>query len=205
MTLFGELGDALKPGEAGRLALERELERRVAEWGAKPGYAYRGGGDFLLRHGRHYPGRELPERYEELIGEPTQCFPNALSAVQRDPALRYCEGVYAVGVGHYTPHAWALDADDAVVEVTYPTRGLERRISARGGWHLDPKFWSYWGVIVHPEYVQAHMEQFGLPMLDRGHHADERFARMLGVEADYREMHDFPILKVPYDANRTEL
>lgn len=199
---MGDLfGGILKPGAGGELALRRELERRRDAWD-RPGYHYRGAGDFLLKHGRFYGGRDLPDQYAHLMGETSACFDNASRAALHDPSLRYVEGVYSTGQSHFTPHAWCIDAEDKVVELTYPTTDRARYSSGETGLPiLDPERWGYWGVIFRPELSAWHWETFQcLGMFDRPS-ADARY----GEAIDITELHDFPILKVPYDAGRIAL
>jgi hypothetical protein len=202
MSLFEELGDrAPKPGEGAQTALRRELESRRTRW-AHTGYAYRGAGDIILRHGQFWAGRELPDEWAALQGAPNRCFINALTAVQQSGGrLRYVEGVYSTGQSHYTPHAWAID-NAGVVEVTYPTAPTPGALDGHTYMPILPVVhWAYAGVVFSAELVQWHLDRMGLPMMDRPK-ADATDARP-GV--DMRELHDWPILKVPYDPNRREL
>jgi hypothetical protein len=73
------LDGVLKPGDGNRLAIRRELETRVQMWD-KPGYLYRGGADYILRHGAFYTGRVLPDQYAHLYGVANECFGNAAAA-----------------------------------------------------------------------------------------------------------------------------
>jgi hypothetical protein len=206
MGLFDELKDEkardlVTPGSgaATRLTLERELEA----WGARrrlgPDYVYRSGGHFLKAHGSYYQGRELPDEYEHLVGVNRHCFLNTLNAVLADSTLRYVEGVYSTGGSHFTNHAWAIDADNQVVELTYPTRDLEDKFDSRGGPILTPEHWGYWGVILHPRLVQWTMDTIGMPNLERPPGDTSS-----GI-TDIQDGHDFPLLKVPYDPHRTDL
>lgn len=160
------------PVERQRAVLRKALEARRDAWAdSHPGkWVYEGGGDLLLRHGTFYSGRELPEKYAHLRGAPSCCFDNALKAVRADPTLTYVEGVYAIGSTHYTPHAWCLDPQGQLLEMTLPTdeatraRALERR----GMPILPLEHWGYWGVVLHPDYVEAvWAAQEGQGVLDR--------------------------------------
>jgi hypothetical protein len=114
--LFGGL---IKRGDGARHAAERELHRRVERWGQSQ-FPYRGPADFILRHGRYFAPRELPDRYAHLTGPPQACFVNALHAAQADESLTYVEGVYVV-TSNATAHAWCIDPEGKVVELTLPT------------------------------------------------------------------------------------
>jgi hypothetical protein len=201
--LFDELGAVLgTPQDRQKDVLTKALELRRQAWFEAHGdrFYYRGGADLLLQHGRFYSGRECPDKYAHLKGEPSMCFYNALAACEACPELRYCEGVYAIGQGHYTPHAWCLDPDGELVEVTLPTdaqsiaMGLEYTTGQRV---LKLDFWGYWGAVFNTEYVQAvkNFQDDCLPVLDR--------PTQDGWEencAEWRE--DWHVLRVPYDENR---
>lgn len=206
MSLLEELG--LQPGDAGRMALKSELESRRSQWG-KPGYHYRGAGDFLLQHGEWWNGRELPEEFEPLTGETRECFANAWQAADQVPHLAYVEGVYATGDGHFTPHGWCVDTrDGGIVELTYPTKNFGNMRNRRGNPILPPAHWSYVGVRFRLELIEWHCNTHGLPMLDRpaADHADAgRVKAELGIDLNLQEEHDWPILKVPYEPNRVDL
>lgn len=200
------LDGILKPGEGARLACQRELEARRDRW-SQPGYYYRGAGDFLLQHGRPLSGRELPDRYAHLKGAENQCFWNALAAAEASDELSYCEGVYALGNGHFTHHAWCVDPNGLVVEVTFPTDAatLARAINGRTGLpYLPLEHWLYWGAVVHHEYVRALMErnEGAGCVFDRSaadlHDIQENF----GQTVDHT---DYPLLRQPYDPNRRSL
>lgn len=209
MGLFDDLlpkgqGAKLAPGAAAKAALERELQRRRDAWVGREGYVYRGAGDLLLRHGQYVPGRALPDEYAHLQGPVQACFDNALNAVLADPTLRYMEGVYATGTSYFTTHAWAVDQDGRLVEVTYPSRELE-------GYHhgasrmpiMPPEHWAYWGVVLDIGYVREHHETLGAPLIDRGPETSDPMVAARGI--DVRQQDEYPLLKVPYDPHRTSL
>lgn len=196
MPLFDGL---LKPGDAAELMVKRELERRRDAWTPKPDYIYRGGGDYMLRHGRPYRGQALPDGYERM--EENQCFWNALQMARDNPNLRYVEGVYSTSNAHPTPHAWVIDPDDKVIEVTHVTRDLERYHDHRGMFLMPPEHWIYHGVVFPWELADWHYETVGeFCMFDRPA-AD---AREWG-DADFGQDHDWPILKYPYNPTRVAL
>lgn len=198
-----KFSDLIKPGEAAQMALRRELERRRQLWSGGAEYVYAGAGDMILRHGEFFPGAELPEQYASSAYQETQCFVNALAAAEQHPELRYFEGVYSMGNGHFTPHAWCVDPDGNVVEVTVPTTNLERYNDHRGLPMLPLQQWAYAGLEFSPAYVMAHLEQHGLPMLDRPA-ADKQEYASLGLDMEDHD-HDFPVLKVVYDPKRATL
>jgi hypothetical protein len=214
MELFGGL---LKPGEAGVIALRRELERRRDTWprstfgsDAQPPatYVYRGGADMCLRHGRSFKGRVCPEEYRDLVGPNGRCYANALAACQAHPELRYFEGYYSWGRGHFTSHGWAVAPDDGVVELSIETWLLDEFHGPDGQSIMPAPTWTYWGVEFGAELVDWHLHDDAgpheLPMLDRTRDdfRDDR-ARSRGL--DMTQSHDFPILKVSYDPGRTQL
>jgi hypothetical protein len=205
--LFGGL---LKPGDAGMTALRLELERRRDSYGSefpRPPYVFRGGADMCLRHGESFKGRVTPEKWRHLMGENGRCYINALTAAEAHPELRYFEGYYSWGKGHFTSHGWVVD-DEGVVELSIETWLLENFHDKNGGPILPAPVWSYWGVEFDPRLVRWHVDDPAapreLPMLDRtkDDHRDDR-ARARGL--DMTQSHDFPILKVPYSPGRTSL
>lgn len=185
------------------LVIRKALEMRREQW-TKPGFIYQGAGDLLLRHGKFYSGRTLPAQYEHLQGAPSGCFGNALAAAKADPTLRYCEGVYAIGARHYTPHAWCLDPNGELLELTMPTdpESLgEGRDGELGVKVLPLEHWGYWGAVFHPEFAEAvFAAQDGQGLLDRP--AEDALD---GVErfGEWRE--DWHVLHLPYDPERTTL
>lgn len=219
-----KFSDLIKPGEAGRIAMEAELKRRRDQWD-RPGYHYRGAGHFLLEHGRYYgPPVEFPsdDWFGGAPGDPAStagrggphgtCFANALHYAEEN-GLRYCEGLYSL-VGSFIAHAWCLTPDDRVLEVThqdYIGTGV-KAFNFMGLNFLPADRWAYWGAVFPTEFVRWHSEQYpdadGDPtycLLDRGaHEAAERVAYGLAPEG-FMDAHDFPVLKVPFDPDRTEL
>lgn len=189
-----------KPGDAGRLAAQRQLEARRDAWD-DPNYFYRGAGDFLLRHGQWYPGRELPDQYAHLKGEQARCFDNALAAAEATPELSYVEGVYSVR-GWYKAHAWCVDAD-GVVEVTFATDPEEVANSRDFDTGLPfpaIRHWAYWGAVLNVEYVRDHREKFDrLGIFDQGAPDREWHLKHFGIDGDLGE---YPILRRPFDPNR---
>jgi hypothetical protein len=212
-----KFSDLIKPGEGARLALESELRRRRDAW-SRPGYLYRGAGDFLLQHGRYY-GQPIrfadDDWYQGLAGNGGPygtCFANAVEYAEQF-GVRYCEGVYSM-VGAFQAHAWCLNDADEVIEVThldYVARG-QRPGDLYGHEWQPAERWGYYGVTFRPEFVRWHAENPGLLdgtptycILDRSpHEAHDRAAHMLGAEG-FQDVHDFPVLKVPYDPERTSL
>lgn len=197
MSLFGGI---LKPGDAAALAVQRELTHRRDRWEPRPGgYLYRGGGDYMLRHGRAYRGQVLPNAYEPMAQ--AACFWNAMQMARDNPDLRYVEGLYTTSSNRPTPHAWVIDPDDRVIEVTHVTTNLERYHDTKGMPIMPPEHWSYFGVIFRWELVQWHEDTVGeMCMFDRPPGEQAENARL-----DVSQDHDWPILKYPYDPDRIAL
>lgn len=206
-----KFGDLLKPGEAARLGCIRELETRRDKWTA-PGYVYRGAGDFLLRHGRHFPPPPtFPDPYTP--NEYGTCFVNALEHSEAT-GLRYCEGLYATADG-YIAHAWCLTPEDRVLELTMPSAddpNFSRYITEAGTPFLPHERWCYWGCVFPVEFIRWHAEQHldedGAPtysVFDRTPYEAERSLRLFGTERMFSVLHDFPLGKVPFDPARTTL
>lgn len=168
-------------------------------------YYYQGGGDMMLRGGHQYRAQQIPDQYAHLVGEESCCFDNALDAALAVPELRYCEGYYCTGHLFIMNHGWCVAPDGGVVDVTVPTTPDVVKYH-----HFDTKLpflpidrWLYWGVVVHPEFAEAHRNGLGgLPMLPRmvGELQSPSAGRL-----DFTEPHDFPILKVPYNSLRKDL
>lgn len=204
MGLFDEMLGS--PAARQELILRKALEMRRQRW-PHSGFYYRGAGDLLLKHGKFYSGRELPEQYKHLTGPMQGCFMNAMLAAEANPSLRYCEGVYTTGGGHYTSHAWCLDPAGELLELTYPTE--PERIAHGLDFHtkqpvLSPERWGYWGAVFHPEYARAVEDAYeGHAILDRPVH-DELFDGGAGLEA-HEGRTEWPVFRYPYDPDRREL
>lgn len=206
--LFGGI-DMGTAADRQKLVLTHELEFRRKTWD-RPRYRFQGGADLCLQHGKFRPGRDLPDQYKPLWSlDGTTCYINALLAAQADSSLRYCEGYSAVGRGDFISHAWCIAPDDGVLEVTYPTNVGDE------GWAttslpslpvLPPRAWGYWGVTFRTELVELHnAEPLHLPFLDRSR-AEEAHCRSKGwAEETFMPDHDHPILKLPYNPERTGL
>ena len=73
--------------------------------------------DFVLRLGRDFPSRPLPQGVRR--GLPRQCFHNAASlALRRPQEFLYVEG-YAFTKGLCTEHAWCVDREGYAVDPTW--------------------------------------------------------------------------------------
>jgi hypothetical protein len=197
------LFDAISPAVRQRIAMQKELERRKAIW-AFPGTYYKGSADLLLQHGQPYEGRVLPEEFRHLVGAEGQCFRNALLAAQRDPRVKYCEGIYSTGVNHFMSHAWCVYRGE-LLEVTLPTWEIGKYKAAidRNGRtlpYLPAERWGYWGVCIDVNLVVALPED--PPILDRTDADQSSF------QAEYLDFSDdrttWPILEKPYIASRSE-
>lgn len=174
MTDGGLFGGLLRPGDAARVASERELHRRVEAFGRSPELVYSGPADFILQHGHYYAGRVIPPEYEHLRGPNRHCFMNTLTACEAHPELTYTEGVYTVR-GAPTAHAWATGPDGLPVEFTFPT---DPDILARsvGGYadgytnalpYQTTEHWAYYGVqFPKVGFVRDYYERFALGMIE---------------------------------------
>lgn len=182
--MSGFLDGVLKPGQGAEMAVKREMEARRQNW-TRPGYHYRGVGDFLLQHGTFWTGREIPEQYKHLVGVMGSCYANALAAVQADSSLRYVEGVYAVIGRDFHGHAWCIDQNDQIVEVTAPTDPgtVARTNSAEDHIPFLPvERWGYYGCAFPLAYVEAHRERYedtqGYPLFDLNPEENRRQFRL---------------------------
>ena len=178
------------PAAEMRSVIERELEWRRDHWDRPGEFAYRGGADLLLRHGRFFQGRPTPSKYRGHVGEPLCCFRNAAHVALAESGLRYCEGVYGTPQG-LSSHAWCLDEADRVVEVTLPT-GRAGLAATMRSWNLEftpIEQWGYWGAVFDASAALDYFADLGVysaPLLDR--HEREI--------ADVRG--DWPVLRKPY-------
>lgn len=157
------------------IRLEAELRRSCQ--GGPEGYAYVSMNDFLARHAKAYKARRLPREYGR--GVMGGCFWNSYSLARDHPELTYCEGVACAGmIFNYNHHAWCIDRDEKVVDVTWP---VGERDFAR------VKDCGYFGVAFPMEVARAM----------RALHAKGQFS----VFDEPR--HKFPMFHRPYDPERT--
>lgn len=202
-----KFSDLIQPGEAGLMAFRRELERRRDAW-SRPGYFYRGGGDLLLQHGEQFHGRPIPDQYKHLQGQQGTCFRSALHGAQQDASLTYCEGYYAVGAMSFIPHAWCVTPGGEIVDLVV-TDDWVGNLNSRSLLPIPPQErWSYWGVRFDTDLVTEHEDVIGLGMLDRPAAEVEEVKNNPHATldpSDVMNFHDWPILKVPYDAHRSTL
>lgn len=204
--IFDLLGS---PVERQETVLRKALEARRDAWThTDKGYLYRGGGDYLLRHGQFFSGAQLPGEYDVFMGTEGNCFENTLHACEANLTIRYFEGVYTVGAGHYTPHAWGVTPDGRLLEFTYPT---DPELLATGREYrshlpiLPFEHWGYWGVEFNPIFVRSYWYthngvgadgQAHVGILDRPTQDTEENS------VEWRD--DWPIFSYPYDLRRTE-
>lgn len=90
------------------------------QMGKPPRWKFAGIEDWLLQNGRFYvpPPTSAPK-----LMRPNVCYDNAYKkALRSHGKLRYVEG-YATSCIPL-PHAWCVDADDKVVELTWDEPGL---------------------------------------------------------------------------------
>jgi hypothetical protein len=97
------------------------------------GWKYGSLEELILTEGRSWEPQSLPESAAAWKGEPKQCYKNAADAVlgmggkQPLSDARYVEGfVHAAGLeGLPIAHAWVVDKDDKVLELTLNEPGVE--------------------------------------------------------------------------------
>lgn len=215
--MSGFLGglDLGTPAERNFATFTRELQLRASQnvlanrFPRSEGYLYSGGGaDFLLKHGKFYPGRQLPERYEHLLGVESECFNNALVAAETMPELQYCEGYVMTGHGYAFNHGWCVAPDGGVVEVTVPSdpESIKRYKNEEHLPFMPVETWAYYGVTVAASFMRAVWdwpdETWDLPLFDR--HSQERMRTSLSGE-EMGEPTAYPFLKLPYDPTRSQL
>lgn len=211
--MSGFLGgiDLGTPGRRNEPIIRRELElRRTRKPRSGWGKVYLNGADLLLKHGRFYPGRPLPEQYEHLRGEFGRCYWNAAEAAEADPSLRYCEGVTTSGAGRFLSHAWCLDPDDGVLDFTWLY--APHAISAQTNLAIPPpQHWGYFGVVLQPDLVLS--GDYDMPLLGRDvlnemtrgsqELPDGRLMTPTGIDVTPPDR--LPLLDVTYNPSRTTL
>lgn len=169
------LRDLVKPGLGALTAMQRDVEERWRREAPSkpPTWRYTGEAGILKAHGTFFAGHVLPDAYDDLVGPQTECHLNALAACEARPELRYFTGLYLVGQ-QVTQHSWCVGVDGKVVEVTFPTKGLEPNAivapspGAYGVPWMPPDYWSYCGLEFDVRFVLAVIEHYGqwLPLLE---------------------------------------
>lgn len=106
--------------EAGmRPTIEKALRMLSDRFTGPPGLAYRGAGDFLLKHGKWYTRMvDVPPKQRAPFG---YCYGNAIAAAAMYDEM-YIEGVALTGDGtELTLHAWNINPEhpDIVIDRTW--------------------------------------------------------------------------------------
>lgn len=187
-------------GSGSRSALQRQVELNRDREQARPrkGYRYHGANDLLAAHGTYFNGRELPDKWRDLIGPEQRCHVNASNAALATPELRYFTGFYMCG-GTALHHSWCVDEDGGVVELTLrDTKSNEETGTPRNTWvfravdggmgripWVPPVHWAYVGVEYDAAFAVKHGEIRGLPILDP-------------VPMLYRASEELPMFKAQY-------
>ena len=133
--------------------IREQLEQESATWrglGANPGAWIMQ--EFIVRNGQEAAGRPRPSRYRR--DKPKLCFANSARLVARSLGrLRYVEG-FALdrNIGFAFHHGWAIEHDDAVVEVTL----------------RNPEDYEYCGVIIPQTDYRTHTTRTHRCVLDTG-------------------------------------
>lgn len=111
--------------------LESILEMKRHFVSANPPY-YLGMEDFLLREGRFFAPPDLNDWEKYTRGIPKHCFANSVEIGVHLHGLTYCEGL----VWSVIPivHAWNLDKDGNVVDLTLP---VEIAKNVQGYWGVE--------------------------------------------------------------------
>jgi hypothetical protein len=149
--------------------LKQQLQEKADQWAmlGAPAVVER----FVARNGQEFVGRAKPKGYR--LGTIKQCYSNATHLVLNRKGLRYVEG-YVIRGDLPIPihHAWAIDADDQVIDVTL--RGADDRCH-------------YCGVVIPIEEVKAEIAKNGVySVMDTGWglNVDWMFRRDPGLKAE---------------------
>ena len=108
--------------------------------------------EFILRHGQQFTAQHLPKRYKMRV--PKNCFYNAQALARRSQrltrpaysfALRYVEGyVLSPNVPILIHHAWCVDRDDRVIDVTLQDWSTRESVAAECEFYgivFERRFW----------------------------------------------------------------
>lgn len=115
--------------------------------------------DFVLREGQPFFERSPREdRYQRGMWK--ACFWNARRLAARSHGrLRYVEGFAMTKIPIPCLHAWCIDDEDRVVDITWKGSISETEIVGT----------AYWGVVFPIEFVKATQTQENGSMIDRWH------------------------------------
>jgi len=158
--------------------------RKAGHESPPEGYHYWGVEDFLLQHGKQYAPRPKPKAYK--YGRRKECFWNAGMLALENSDLTYVEG-YAFGYLFPVAHAWLVDKNDQVIEVTWRTRGK---------FAVEPT--DYWGVTFSTKLLEASIllsgywgvfSDFHFPLLRKPYEpgAAVTYLKTLSLEKNRRE------------------
>jgi hypothetical protein len=80
--------------------------------------------DYLAEHGRYFTPAPRPKGIRRRAAQ--ACFRNAATLVIDRPDLTYCEGIArkVSSAAFWVHHAWCIDADGRVVDVTWQPEGV---------------------------------------------------------------------------------
>ncbi len=108
--------------------------------------------EFIVRNGKEYEGVDLPTRFDQMSMK--QCFRNTKTLVARYRSLTYVEGVVSLKTARHVPlhHAWAIDKDGNVVDVTIDT----------------PTQFYYCGVKINKHLLDNYFASHGFGVFDTG-------------------------------------
>lgn len=152
----------IEHNETLRQHLEFHVQARQGVIEPPEGYHYVCMEDFVLREGQSFERfSERQPRYQE--GQWKMCFTNSFRLASRSRGrLRYVEGFALCTTPIPIHHAWCIDEEDAVVDVTWQGSFGDHELIGR----------AYIGVIFPLDYVRATRTPSNQCMIDRW---EERF------------------------------
>jgi hypothetical protein len=113
--------------------------------------------EYLRAHGEFFDG---PGLYGREQGVPRECWRNAYDAIWADPSLHYVQGFVLGQSGIIVPHAWCVDTEGNLLELTWDcetAHGDQRYFGVRFTLHQLAGLVSVYGCLDWYEGFSAHL------------------------------------------------